>query len=291
MLGILNADGFPKVKDYVGKSLVMEYIEGKNLQELMEEGRRFTMKEILYLMEEILRLLNILHKQEPPMIYRDMKPANVMIGRNGKVYLIDFGTVYSREIEEGANVFKVKAIEGGVLAAGLPVILQAEKAGTYYFKINYAPTLVTDEDKRETYSVDGEEVDNLLEGCHATTYIPERSGYTHYILANKEQGVGMYKVITYDALTSKDGVTTTFDISSFQNNAHRAWLPMADVDSQRAPGYVFSIGRGKGNTTDVEEIESEKNDEKVIYDLQGRRLEKIIHPGIYIVNGERALVK
>lgn len=104
MLGILNADGFPKVKDYVGKILVMEYIEGKNLQELMEEGRRFTMKEILYLMEEILRLLNILHKQEPPMIYRDMKPANVMIGRNGKVYLIDFGAVYSREIEEGDKV-------------------------------------------------------------------------------------------------------------------------------------------------------------------------------------------
>lgn len=203
----------------------------------------------------------------------------------------DYNIATGREIEEGANVFNVKAIEGGVLAAGLPVILQAEKAGTYYFKINYAPTLVTDEDKRETYSTDDEEVNNLLEGCHATTYIPERSGYTHYILANKEQGVGMYKVTTYDALTSKDGVTTTFDTYSFQNNAHRAWLPMLDVDSQRAPGYVFSIGRGEGATTDVEDIELEKNDKVVIYDLLGRRLEKIIYPGIYIVNGERVLVK
>ena len=110
MLGKLNDDRFPKVKEYVGKRLVMEYIEGKNLQELLEEGKRFSMKEILYLMEEVLGLLNILHTQEPAIIYRDMKPANVMIGRNGKVYLIDFGAVYNREI--GAN----GEIEQGLMA-------------------------------------------------------------------------------------------------------------------------------------------------------------------------------
>ncbi len=96
----LTESGFPKIKEYTGNCLVMEYIEGKNLQELLEEGKRFSMKEIRYLMEEILRLLHILHKQEPPMIYRDLKPANIMLGRNGKVYLIDFGAVYSRDIED-----------------------------------------------------------------------------------------------------------------------------------------------------------------------------------------------
>ncbi len=96
----LTESGFPKIKEYAGNCLIMEYIEGKNLKELLEEGRRFSIKEILYLMEEILRLLNILHQQETPMIYRDLKPANIMIGRNGKVYLIDFGAVYSRKIGE-----------------------------------------------------------------------------------------------------------------------------------------------------------------------------------------------
>lgn len=96
ILSKLKDGGFPKVKEYEENCLVMEYIEGKNMQEILEENRRFSMKEILYLMEEILRLLNVLHKQEPPMVYRDMKPANIMIGRNGKVYLIDFGTVYSK---------------------------------------------------------------------------------------------------------------------------------------------------------------------------------------------------
>ncbi len=100
----LNDGGFPKVKEYVGNSLIMEYIEGRNLQELLEEGKKFSMKEIRYLMEEILRLLHILHKQEPPMIYRDMKPTNIMIGKNGKVYLIDFGAIYSREIGIGSEM-------------------------------------------------------------------------------------------------------------------------------------------------------------------------------------------
>jgi len=95
----LKGDGFPGLKEYEGKCLVMEYIEGKNLQELLEESRKFSIKEILYLMEEMLRLLHTLHKHKPPMIYRDMKPSNILIGKSGKVYLIDFGAVYSGEIE------------------------------------------------------------------------------------------------------------------------------------------------------------------------------------------------
>lgn len=99
----LSGDGFPGLKEYEGHCLVMEYIKGKNLQELLDEGRKFTIKEILYLMEEILSLLHILHNQNPPLIYRDMKASNILVGRNGKVYLIDFGTVYSGEMAENSK--------------------------------------------------------------------------------------------------------------------------------------------------------------------------------------------
>lgn len=98
ILSKLAHSGFPELKEYAGNCLVMEYIEGKNLQELLDTGRKFSIKETWYLMEEILSLLYVLHKQEPPMVYRDMKPSNIMIGRNGKVYLIDFGTVYSQKM-------------------------------------------------------------------------------------------------------------------------------------------------------------------------------------------------
>jgi len=100
ILNRLTGEGFPKLKEYAGKCLVMDYIEGKNLQEILEEGKRFSIKEIVFLMEEVLHLLSVLHRQEPPMVYRDMKPANILISRKGKVYLIDMGAVYSRENKE-----------------------------------------------------------------------------------------------------------------------------------------------------------------------------------------------
>ena len=203
----------------------------------------------------------------------------------------DYNIATGNSVDKGVNVFKVKPVEGGVIPAELPVILQVEKEGTYYFKINYLPTLTTEEEKRATYCADGENVTNLLEGRHAATYIPERAGYTHYILANKDKGVGMYKVRTYGALRSKDGMETNFENLSFMNNAHRAWLPMPNAVSQRAAGYVFSIGGG-GDVTEIADIAVEKSGvEDMIFDLQGRRLESITRPGVYIVNGQRVFVK
>ena len=200
-------------------------------------------------------------------------------------YNISTGQAVGKE-----NVFKVKAIKGKVLPAATPVILQAARAGTYYFGINYFPTIVSDEAKRATYCDEGEDIVNLLHGRHEATYIPEIENYTHYVLANKDKGVGMYKVATNGSHTSKDGVVTSFATPSFYNNAHRAWLPMSNAESQRASGYVFSLGRNPG-TTDIEENVAVEVAEDVIYDLQGRRLNSITVPGVYIVNGKRVFVK
>ena len=205
---------------------------------------------------------------------------------------LDFNLSTGNLVEKNADVFKVAPIEGGVLPAGTPVILNAVSAGTYYFKINYIPTLNTEEQKRATYAKADDGVVNLLDGRHAATYIPERTDATHYILANKDKGVGMYKVAIYESLTSKDGVTTNFETKSFLNNAHRAWLPMANARSNSAYGYVFSFGNGSGDTTDIDDAVVEENvAEDVIYDLQGRRLNRVTTSGIYIVNGQRVFVK
>ncbi|MBR6665628.1 MAG: serine/threonine protein kinase [Lachnospiraceae bacterium] len=92
----INHRAFPKVKEYVGqkKALVMEYVDGHSLQEILDRGQEFKLREILYIMEEVLEALNILHMQAEPIIYRDIKPANIMVERSGRIRLVDFGAAY-----------------------------------------------------------------------------------------------------------------------------------------------------------------------------------------------------
>ena len=216
--------------------------------------------------------------------------AAYVVYAEGKSSGLDYNLSTGDVVGQDVNVFNVKQLKGSVIPAGMPVVLHAEDAGTYYFKINYIPTVVGDDAREAVYNDGDDDAVNLLQGRHEATYIPEAAGYTHYVLANKDKGVGMYKVATNSLHTSKDGVVTSFATPSFYNNAHRAWLPMPNSISQRANGYLFSLGRLPG-TTDIEENVAVEVAEDVIYDLQGRRLNSITVPGVYIVNGKRVFVK
>jgi serine/threonine protein kinase len=70
--------------------LVMQFIEGKTLKEVMGRGRLPQEKVVWYAIE-LCQALLYLHQQPLPVIFRDLKPDNIMIGKNGQVYLIDFG--------------------------------------------------------------------------------------------------------------------------------------------------------------------------------------------------------
>lgn len=93
VLSRLKCDVFPYFKECIPEEncLVMEYIEGKSLQELLINGKEFEVGEIMYIMQAILRGLTLLHEQR--MVYRDLKPTNIMIERSGRVRLIDLGGV------------------------------------------------------------------------------------------------------------------------------------------------------------------------------------------------------
>ena len=177
----------------------------------------------------------------------------------------------------GERVLRLKELKGGVLPAGLPVVLKAESAGVYYFPINYESTLSSDADKQATYCYDGD-IENLLDGRHSSTYIPEKSGYIHYILAKGSKGVGMYKVKMDDANVG--------GVNCFQNNAHRAWLPNPKSITTGAAGYRFSVA-GRDESTSIDGIVDDAT-ETEIYDLQGRRV-PYMTKGVYIVNGKKVV--
>ena len=69
---------------------VMSYVPGKSFARLLEEGRRFTSRELARWGMQICSALNYLHSQNPPVIHCDIKPANVMLTPEGNICLIDF---------------------------------------------------------------------------------------------------------------------------------------------------------------------------------------------------------
>ena len=97
LLARLDHPSLPKVFDYFLLKdryyLVMTFIEGEDLEsKLKREGNPgLPEKKVTEWARQILNILDYLHKETPPVIYRDIKPANIMINQYGRVMLIDFG--------------------------------------------------------------------------------------------------------------------------------------------------------------------------------------------------------
>lgn len=107
----LRHPAFPTVLDYVeeedGRYLVMEYIEGICLLDYIEENGSVEQELAVKWMLELAEVFLYLHERSQPVIYRDVKPSNIIIDRMGKVRLLDFGTVclqYQEETREGKYV-------------------------------------------------------------------------------------------------------------------------------------------------------------------------------------------
>lgn len=106
MLKRLNHDHLPSIIDVIDQEdsflIVMDYIEGQSLQSLLKNGGAQPQKLVLEWGIQLCDVLGYLHSREPAIIYRDMKPANVMLKPNGDVTLIDFGT--AREFKNRSMV-------------------------------------------------------------------------------------------------------------------------------------------------------------------------------------------
>ncbi|AKE65112.1 serine/threonine protein kinase [Microcystis aeruginosa NIES-2549] len=72
--------------------LAQEYIDGKNLEEILQQQQKpFQESEVKNLLQELLLILKFIH--ENGSIHRDIKPSNIMRDQNGRLYLLDFGAV------------------------------------------------------------------------------------------------------------------------------------------------------------------------------------------------------
>lgn len=92
----LHHPNLPDIVDIIENEetflLVMDYIEGRQLESIVQEYGPQNEETVVNWGKQLCDVLSYLHSQNPPIIYRDMKPANVMVQKDGKVVLIDFGT-------------------------------------------------------------------------------------------------------------------------------------------------------------------------------------------------------
>src|SRR5260370_29121503 len=96
ILSSLNHENLPAFTDFFSEGsrhfLVMEYIEGNTLEELLEANKGpFSERRVLGWARQLCDVLEYLHAQQPPIIFRDLKPGNIMLTRGGRIKLIDFG--------------------------------------------------------------------------------------------------------------------------------------------------------------------------------------------------------
>ena len=190
---------------------------------------------------------------------------------------------YAAEIPEGVEVYTAKAVEGdrlkmelvegGVIPANTGVLVKLVNGTGALVGFNYTET--------EAPAI----ADNLFSGSATTKYVSVPSNKTAFVLSSVDGNVGMYLAKLTDG--------------SFLNNANKAYLLLAnnklglsdeELDTS-VGGAQLSLRFDFGDTTGVDEVQTETGVNNAIYDMYGRKVNTITTPGLYIVNGKKVWVK
>ena len=160
-------------------------------------------------------------------------------------------TVYTATVEDG--YLALTEVEGAI-PANTGVIIEAAE-DTYNFAV----------------AAEAAAVESDLVGAYAKS-VKNADAKVYTLQKPAEKEVGFYLFNGQDANSNKTYI-----------NGFRAWVEVANGEAAPA---MFSLGRGEG-TTSIDNVQL-TNDNVVIYDLSGRRVEKM-EKGIYIVNGKKVI--
>ena len=98
----LSHPNLPSIIDVIDTDdsfiIIMDYVQGNSLNKALEEYGAQPQEYVIEWAKQLCDVLGYLHSRQPAIIYRDMKPANIMLKPDGNVTLIDFGT--AREFKE-----------------------------------------------------------------------------------------------------------------------------------------------------------------------------------------------
>lgn len=107
ILKMVDHPVLPRIVDIINYQgtvfVVMDYIEGRPMNEILKLEGAQSQEKVIEWAKDLCSALDYLHSLNPPIIYRDMKPSNIMLKPDGKVKLIDFGAAKELDVESIAD--------------------------------------------------------------------------------------------------------------------------------------------------------------------------------------------
>ncbi len=184
--------------------------------------------------------------------------------------------------------------DNNVLAANTPVVLKSVEEGkAVEAKFYYSEIAGIPEDPRA-------EDDRYLRGALWQTVVSSADIETElgvpsiniYMLQSGKTGPKMYWIYEeYEADgTIKDGNANTDNGGHVVCKANKAYIVIPSEEASNRSSFSFYFG---GDTTGIEGVDGDCDEDglREVYDLQGRKVNNAIAPGIYIINGKKAVVK
>ncbi len=180
---------------------------------------------------------------------------------------------YATQHNVGNTVINLTEV-GSTIPAYTPVLIGRSEEDSKS-RTDYDFTLTT----ADVEAIDG----NIFEGSILTSYVECQEYHRYYLLLNASKGEAFYWIKHEYNGNGGSGDT------HIKCDANKAYL---SVDTSSAsPSSYYRFEFEDGSTTGVEELECENGKAETIYDLQGRKLTEITEPGIYIIDGNKVLVK
>ena len=103
----LDHKSVPSLYKRSSEELILEYIPGKSLEKILIRKGLFTEKEAMHIAYELAGIMRYLHGRRKPVIYRDLKPSNIVMKPDGHICLIDFGAARFYEAGEASDTLNL----------------------------------------------------------------------------------------------------------------------------------------------------------------------------------------